>query len=84
MAQVDFVFGSELCKHRSALRVARSLGVQFEKIYDTEVKCNSPSFYAFDNCNDRTEYFRRISDIGRSIVAFTQRSLNLVFSENKF
>ena len=43
----------------SALRVARGLGVRFEKIL-----CNSLSFYAFDFCNDRKEYFLRIGDIG--------------------
>ena len=36
-AQIDFMFGSELHKHRSALRVACSLGVQIEKILYTSV-----------------------------------------------
>ena len=40
--QVDSMLGSELHKHRSALRVACGFGVQFAKIYDTEKKCNSP------------------------------------------
>ena len=45
-AQVDFMFGSKLYKNRSALCVARGLGVQLEKIYDTETKCNSSLFQA--------------------------------------
>ena len=36
----------------------------FSTMIDTEVKCNSQSFYAFDFCNDRTEDSPRIGDIG--------------------
>ena len=39
--QVDFMFGSQLRMHRSALCVAGGLGVY---MYETEVKCNSPLF----------------------------------------